>query len=115
MRNKNDTRMEKYDRAWLQEWTVLRTEEGTDTTRIYVIESGERMSKEERDNRKAQAKGEEFGNWNEYHSWDAKPDKHDDTDQEASLEQRINEQSHFMFVTPPPPGLFRHREQQNKK
>jgi len=68
-------------------WTVLSVQEGNNRTEITVVEAEDRMSEEERDRRKAQG--------------DATPEAKD-----SSLEFRMNDQSRFFKVIPPPADLF---------
>ena len=73
------------------QWTVIGMAEGTNRTELTVIEAEERMSKGDRDRRKAAS--------------DEKPEE----TREVTLGDRMNEQNRFLFVTPPPKDLFKHR------
>lgn len=68
------------------QWTVLRVSEGDSRTEIIVMEAERRMSSEDRDQRKLQR--------------DSEPD-----DRYMPLSERMEEQSKYIQVTPPPPDL----------
>ena len=70
------------------QWTVLRCEEGANRTEIYVVEAEDRMSTEERDQRKNRTN-----------------DSAIPKDNYTSLEERMNEQNAYMQSLPPSPEL----------
>lgn len=74
------------------QWTVIGVREGDRRTEITVMEAEARMSPEERDRRKA--------------AFDSEPD----SKEESSLAERMNGQTKFMTILPPPADLFKHRK-----